>query len=288
MLKLTSPSVATDLMARYGFHTVKSFGQNFLCDEHYAGAIVDSAEIAGSDTIIEIGPGIGTLTQLIAEKAGRVFAIEIDKKLIPILKETLSDFDNVTVINKDVLDIDFKAFFSDGTGNCSRKIVSNLPYYITTPVLMRFIEEDINFESIVLMMQDEVTERLVAKPGSKDYGAVAVMLQCKYNIEPVLKVPSSVFIPRPQVNSAVIKLTPKKDCRMPSDEKVFRTLVKGSFTQRRKTLLNSLASIKEFTLTKDEINEILAKVNISPAERCEKLTIESFMDISDEIALRRG
>ena len=287
--KLTSPSVAIDIMQRHGFHTMKAFGQNFLCDEHYVCGIVDAAEITKDDVVIEIGPGIGTLTQLMCERAKHVIAIEIDKKLIPILGETLGAYDNFTVVNEDVLKADIKGIINQYSPSRAVKVVSNLPYYITTPVIMRFLEEDIKFSSMVLMIQLEVADRLSAPAGNKDYGVVSIMLQCAYDIEFMLKVPASVFVPRPQVNSGVVRMTPKEKRLTARDNELFKAIVKGAFAQRRKTLLNSLSSVKELGgISKDDITAVLQSQGIAPTERCENLTIEQFVGLSDAISAKRA
>lgn len=288
-IKLTSPSVALDIMQRHGFHTMKAFGQNFLCDEHYVEGIVDAAQITKEDVVIEIGPGIGTLTQLMCERASHVVAIEIDKKLVPILGETLGGFDNFTLINEDVLKADLKGIIKQYSPFRAVKVVSNLPYYITTPVIMRFLEEDIEFSSMVLMLQIEVADRLSACHGSKDYGVVSVMLQCAYDIELMFKVPASVFVPRPQVNSGVIRLTQKQNRLTAYDNNLFKAIVKGAFAQRRKTLLNSLSSVPALQAQgKERITEVLHSLGIEPTERCENLSIEQFISISNAFAAERG
>ncbi len=288
-IKLTSPSVAHDIMQRHGFHTMKAFGQNFLCDEHYVEGIVDAAQITKDDVVIEIGPGIGTLTQLMCERASHVVAIEIDKKLVPILDETLGRYDNFTLINEDVLKADLKGIINQYSPLRAVKVVSNLPYYITTPVIMRFLEEDIEFSSMVLMLQIEVADRLSAQPGNKDYGVVSVMLQCAYDIELMLKVPASVFVPRPQVNSGVIRLTQKQKRLTARDNELFKSIVKGSFAQRRKTLLNSLSSVPALRIyNKNTITDVLYSLGIEPTERCEKLSIEQFIAIADAFGAERG
>ncbi len=282
MKKLTSPAVACDVMKQHGFHTLKAFGQNFLADEHYVNAIVDAAKISHDDVVIEVGPGIGTLTQLMCMRAKHVIAIEIDKKLIPILNDTLAEFDNITIVNQDVLKADINGIIKEYSPHRAVKVVSNLPYYITTPVIMRFIEEHISFSSMVLMVQAEVAERLSADCGNKDYGVLSVMLQCECDIEFMFKVPASVFIPRPQVSSGVIRLTPKEKRLTAHNRELFRIIVKGTFAQRRKTLLNSLSSIKELqSLTKDVISNIISEAGISTTERCENLSIAQFIAITD-------
>ncbi len=288
-IKLTSPSVALDIMQRHGFHTLKAFGQNFLCDEHYVEAIVDAAQITKDDVVIEIGPGIGTLTQLMCERAKHVIAIEIDKKLLPILDETMGGFDNFTVINQDVLKADIKGIINEYSPLRAVKVVSNLPYYITTPVIMRFLEENIEFSSMVLMIQLEVADRFSASHGNKDYGVVSIMLQCAYDIEMITKVPASVFVPKPQVNSGVICLTPKEKRLTACDNELFKAIVKGAFAQRRKTLLNSLASVPTLSsMGKEKITAELEAVGIAPSERCENLSIEQFIALSDRISAERG
>lgn len=282
MYKLTSPSVALDIMHKHGFHTIKAFGQNFLADEHYVNSIVDAADISNDDVVIEVGPGIGTLTQLMCMRAKHVIAIEIDKKLIPVLNDTLADFDNLTIVNEDVLKTDIKAIVNEYSPERAVKIVSNLPYYITTPVIMRFIDEDVPFSLMVLMVQSEVADRLSASSGSKDYGVLSVMLQCVCDIEFMFKVPASVFIPRPQVSSGVIRLRPKEKRLTAKNSELFRIIVKGAFMQRRKTLLNSLSSVSELkTLTKADITEILGQAGIPATERCENLSIEQFIALTD-------
>lgn len=282
MYKLTSPSVALDIMHKHGFHTIKAFGQNFLADEHYVNSIVDAADISNDDVVIEVGPGIGTLTQLMCMRAKHVIAIEIDKKLIPVLNDTLADFDNLTIVNEDVLKTDIKAIVNEYSPERAVKIVSNLPYYITTPVIMRFIEEDVPFSLMVLMVQSEVADRLSASSGNKDYGVLSVMLQCVCDIEFMFKVPASVFIPRPQVSSGVIRLRPKEKRLTAKNSELFRSIVKGAFMQRRKTLLNSLSSVSELkTLTKVDITEILSQAGIPATERCENLSIEQFIALTD-------
>lgn len=282
MRKLTSPAVACEVMKQHGFHTIKAFGQNFLADEHYVNSIVEAAAISADDVVIEIGPGIGTLTQLLCQQAKHVIAIEIDKKLIPILNDTLAEFDNITIVNQDVLKTDFFSLLSEYSPNKAVKIVSNLPYYITTPVIMRFVEEDIPFASMVLMLQLEVAERLSAECGNKDYGVLSVMLQCACDIEFMFKVPASVFIPRPQVNSGVIRLTPKEKPLASHNGELFKSIVKGTFSQRRKTLLNSLSSVKELkALSKDALLSILNDNGIDPMERCENLDIAQFVALAD-------
>ncbi len=282
MDKLTSPSVATAVMQRHGFHTMKAFGQNFLCDEHYVCGIVDAAEITKDDVVIEVGPGIGTLTRLMCARAKHVIAIEIDKKLIPILNDTLSEFDNLTIVNEDVLKVDLKGLVDTYSPTRGVKIISNLPYYITTPVIMRFIEEEINFSVMVLMVQLEVAERLAAECGNKDYGVLSVMLQCVSDIELMFKVPASVFIPKPQVSSGVVRLTPKANGLTAKNPELFRAIVKGAFMQRRKTLLNSLSSVKELKrLTKDDITHLIEGLGVSVMERCENLSIEQFIAFAD-------
>lgn len=282
MKKLTSPAVACDIMKQHGFHTIKTFGQNFLADEHYANAIVEAAHITTEDVVLEIGPGIGTLTQLLCQQAKHVIAIEIDKKLIPILNDTLAEFDNITIINQDVLKTDIYSLINEYSPDRPVKIVSNLPYYITTPVIMRFIEEDIAFNTMVLMVQLEVAERIAASCGNKDYGVLSVMLQCECDIEFMFKVPASVFIPRPQVSSGVIRLTPKQNRLTARDSELFRAIVKGTFSQRRKTILNSLSAVKELNgLTKDTVIQILTETGIMATQRCENLSIAQFVALAD-------
>ncbi|MCG8540650.1 MAG: 16S rRNA (adenine(1518)-N(6)/adenine(1519)-N(6))-dimethyltransferase RsmA [Clostridia bacterium] len=284
MEKLASSKKTKEIVKKYGFRLSKKLGQNFLIDENIIHKIITGAEITKDDIIIEVGPGIGTLTQYLAEEASRVLAIEIDKKLIPILEETLKDYDNIEVINKNVLDINLKELVVSKFKGQRVKVVANLPYYVTTPIIMKFLEEEVPIKDIVVMVQKEVADRLKAKPSTKDYGSLSVAVQ--YYCEPkiVTRVPKTVFIPNPNVESTVIRLKALDNPQVQvDDKKLFHNVVRASFAKRRKTLLNSL-SFSDLGLDKDQINKILKSCHIDPKRRGESLTIEEFAAIANSIS----
>lgn len=288
MEKLVSPKVTKEIVERYGFKFSKSLGQNFLIDENILYKIIDGAEISKEDGVIEIGPGIGTLTQVLAERAGKVVAVEIDKNLLPILEETLREADNVEVINQDVLKLDLRGLIRDKFEGKPVKVIANLPYYVTTPIIMKFLEERIPVSSMVVMIQKEVADRMQAKPGTKDYGALSVAVQ--YYCEPriITKVPKSVFIPQPKVESTVIQLKVLENPKVKvKDEGLLFDIVRAAFGKRRKTLLNALSS-SNLGLDKEKIKEILSKSNIQEERRGETLTIEEFAHLADCIFAYRG
>lgn len=268
-----------ELIKRYGFSLKKNFGQNFLVDERVLEKIIDAARIDKNDTVIEVGPGIGTLTQALAKAAGRVIAVEIDKSLIPLLEDTLSGFENIEIINEDILKVDIKKFSEQDD---SVKVVANLPYYITTPVIMQILENRLPVKSITVMVQKEVAYRMKAEPASKDYGALS--LAVRYYSEPYLvaNVPQNCFIPRPNVDSAVIRLTIFDKPRVEvSDSGFMFKVIKAAFSQRRKTLLNCIFNSKDFSFEKEEIAEILAEAGFEEKIRGERLTLEEFANLSD-------
>ncbi len=284
MEKLASSKKTKEIVKKYGFRLSKKLGQNFLIDENIIHKIITGAEITKDDIIIEVGPGIGTLTQYLAEEASRVLAIEIDKKLIPILEETLKDYDNIEVINKNVLDINLKELVVSKFKGQRVKVVANLPYYVTTPIIMKFLEEEVPIKDIVVMVQKEVADRLKAKPSTKDYGSLSVAVQ--YYCEPkiVTRVPKTVFIPNPNVESTVIRLKALDNPQVQvDDKKLFHNVVRASFAKRRKTLLNSLF-FSDLGLDKDQINKILKSCHIDPKRRGESLTIEEFAAIANSIS----
>ncbi|KXG74143.1 16S rRNA (adenine(1518)-N(6)/adenine(1519)-N(6))-dimethyltransferase RsmA [Thermotalea metallivorans] len=288
MEKLVSPKVTKEIVERYGFKFSKSLGQNFLIDENILYKIIDGAEISKEDGVIEIGPGIGTLTQVLAERAGKVVAVEIDKNLLPILEETLREADNVEVIHQDVLKLDLHGLIRDKFEGKPVKVIANLPYYVTTPIIMKFLEERIPVSSMVVMIQKEVADRMQAKPGTKDYGALSVAVQ--YYCEPrmITKVPKSVFIPQPKVESTVIQLKVLENPKVKvKDERLLFDIVRAAFGKRRKTLLNALSS-SNLGLDKEKIKEILSKSNIQEERRGETLTIEEFAYLADCIFAYRG
>lgn len=274
MERLTSPKVMEALLKKYGFTMNKRFGQNFLTDENIVRKIVEAAQIQPDDVVLEIGPGIGTMTRELCDHAKTVLAVEIDKKLIPILKETLSDKENCRVINADILEVDiFEEMKKEGAS--SLKVVANLPYYITTPIIMGLLEKDLPLDSITVMIQKEVAQRITASPGGKDYGALTVA--CGYYTEAQMAflVPASVFYPRPKVDSAVIHMDVLPGERMnPKDKEAFFTVVRASFANRRKTLRNSLSN--NLPIGKEEVNALLETAQIEGGRRAETLTLEEF------------
>ena len=276
-----------EIIQKYDFVFQKRFGQNFLVDTHVLEKIIQAAGLTKEDLVLEIGPGIGTMTQYLAENAGRVMAVEIDSNLIPILKETLKDYDNVTVINEDILKVDVAALAEQYNGGRPIKVVANLPYYITTPIIMGLFESQVPIDNITVMVQKEVAERMQAGPGTKNYGALSLAVQ--YYAEPyiVANVPPNCFIPRPSVGSAVIRLTRhgKKPVEV-KDEKLMFALIRASFNQRRKTLQNSLNNSAELSFSKEEIGEAIEKMGLSPSVRGEALTLEQFAKLAD--ALGKG
>ncbi|ABR46377.1 dimethyladenosine transferase [Alkaliphilus metalliredigens QYMF] len=287
MDKIVSPSKTKAIVEKYKFRFSKSLGQNFLIDQNILEDIVDGADIQPDDCVIEIGPGIGTLTQFIAEKAHKVVAIEIDRNLIPILKHTLADYQNVEVINQDVLKVDLHQLIADKFEGKPVKVIANLPYYVTTPIVMRFLEEKVPVDSLVIMIQKEVAVRMQAGPGTKDYGALSIAVQYYCNPEILLKVPPSVFIPQPKVESIVIKLQvyPEPKVKVERDDLMF-ALVKDAFGKRRKTLLNALSS-GLLQLSKEIVRESLEAANIDENRRGETLTIEEYATLTKEVAARQ-
>ena len=284
MEKLSNPQVTIQTIKKYEFAFQKKFGQNFLIDDHVITKIINAAEITKDDLVLEIGPGIGTMTQYLAESAGKVIAVEIDKNLIPILGETLAEYDNVTVINEDILKLDINRLVEEENDGKPIKVVANLPYYITTPIIMGLFESHVPLQSITVMVQKEVADRMQVGPGSKDYGALSLAVQ--YYAKPYLaaNVPPNCFMPRPNVGSAVIRL----DClnRVPievSDEKLMFRLIRASFNQRRKTLQNGLANSPELSFSKEEIKSALEEMELSPTIRGEKLSLAQFAALADEL-----
>lgn len=276
-----------EIIQKYDFVFQKRFGQNFLVDTHVLEKIIQAAGLTKEDLVLEIGPGIGTMTQYLAENAGRVVAVEIDSNLIPILKETLKDYHNVTVINEDILKVDVAALAEQYNGGRPIKVVANLPYYITTPIIMGLFESQVPIDNITVMVQKEVAERMQAGPGTKNYGALSLAVQ--YYAEPyiVANVPPNCFIPRPSVGSAVIRLTRhgKKPVEV-KDEKLMFALIRASFNQRRKTLQNSLNNSSELSFSKEEIGEAIEKMGLSPSVRGEALTLEQFAKLADALGER--
>lgn len=282
---LGNPKYTIEVLQKYHFVFQKRFGQNFLIDEHVLDKIIAAAEITKDDFVLEIGPGIGTMTQYLAQAAREVAAVEIDQALIPILKDTLQDWDNVTVINEDILKVDIRKLAIEKNGGKPIKVVANLPYYITTPIIMGLFENNVPIDSITIMVQKEVALRMQEGPGSKDYGALSLAVQ--YYAEPkiVANVPPNCFMPRPKVGSAVIRLTRhEKPPVKPIDEKLMFRIIRASFNQRRKTLVNGLKNSEELNFSKDEIEKALEQCEIPLNIRGEALTIQQFCELSDQFA----
>ncbi|MDD6035780.1 MAG: 16S rRNA (adenine(1518)-N(6)/adenine(1519)-N(6))-dimethyltransferase RsmA [Lachnospiraceae bacterium] len=286
MATLGNPKETIEILNKYGFNFQKKFGQNFLIDTHVLEKIVRAAEITKEDCVLEIGPGIGTMTQYLCENAGKVIAVEIDKNLIPILTEdTLADYDNVKVINSDVLKLDLKKLAEEENGGKPIKVVANLPYYITTPIIMGLFEADVPLTSVTVMVQKEVADRMQAGPGSKDYGALSLAVQ--YYAKPYIaaNVPPNCFMPRPNVGSAVIRLTlHEKPPVEVTDEKLLFKLIRASFAQRRKTLVNGLTNSPELSFSKEEVTKFLEKCGLAPTVRGETLTLQQFAELANVIA----
>ena len=279
---LGNPQKTIEVIQKYEFAFQKKFGQNFLIDTHVLDKIISAAEITKDDLVVEIGPGIGTMTQYLACAAREVVAIEIDKMLIPILQDTLSAYDNVKIINEDVLKVDLNKLAEEKNGGRPVKVVANLPYYITTPIIMGLFENHVPLHSITIMVQKEVADRMRMGPGTKDYGALSLAVQ--YYAEPYLvaNVPQNCFMPRPKIGSAVIKLTVHEKTPVTvRDEKLMFKLIRASFNQRRKTLANGLNNSPELHYSKDQIAEAIEKLGTSPSIRGEALTLEEFARLSD-------
>lgn len=282
MATLGIPQNTIAVLQKYNFTFQKKYGQNFLIDSHVLEKIMDAAEIGKDDCVVEIGPGIGTMTQYMAERAGEVVAVEIDKNLIPILTETLADYKNVSIINEDILKVDLNCIVEEKNGGRPVKIVANLPYYITTPIIMGLFENHVPVKSITVMVQKEVADRMQVGPGTKDYGALSLAVQYYAKPEIVAIVPPNCFIPRPNVASAVIRLTchEKKPVEVKNEKGMF-ALIRASFNQRRKTLANSLSNAQNLSLTREQVTEALESMQLSPTIRGEALTLEQFAALAD-------
>ncbi|HHU18078.1 MAG: 16S rRNA (adenine(1518)-N(6)/adenine(1519)-N(6))-dimethyltransferase RsmA [Anaerovoracaceae bacterium] len=286
-MKLYSPTTINEIIKKYGIRPIKSLGQNFIIDKNIIDKIIEKSMIGKEDLVIEIGPGIGVLTAAVAEKAAKVIAIEIDENLIPILNETLSEYNNIEIINNDILKTNLEKVLEqnkevNGQKIKRVKILGNLPYYITTPIIMKIMEDRVAVDSITVMMQKEVADRIVAEPGSKAYGALSVAVQYYCTVTHVANVSKEVFFPRPKVDSTVIRLDLRNEKHIQlNDEDAFFAVVKAGFGQRRKTLLNSLTGI--YGLTKDEIGSIIKNAGIDPARRAETLQLQEFAALANMI-----
>lgn len=280
--KLGNPKNTIEVIQKYQFAFQKKFGQNFLIDPHVLDKIIGAAGVTKEDMVLEIGPGIGTMTQYLAEAAGKVVAVEIDNNLIPILKETLADYDNITIINEDILKVDIKKLAEEYNGGRPIKVVANLPYYITTPIIMGLFESNVPIDNITVMVQKEVADRMQVGPGSKDYGALSLAVQ--YYAEPyiVANVPPNCFIPRPNVGSAVIRLTRHKEMPVQvTDPKLMFRLIRASFNQRRKTLQNGLNNAPDISFTKEQIIAAIESLGVPATIRGEALDLKQFAQLAN-------
>ena len=282
MASLGIPQNTIEVLQKYHFNFQKKFGQNFLIDPNVLERIMDAAEITGEDCVLEIGPGIGTMTQYLCERARHVISVEIDKNLIPILEDTLAAYDNKTIINEDILKVDMNRLAEEYNGGKPMKVVANLPYYITTPIIMGLFENKVPLKSITIMVQKEVADRMQEEPGTKDYGALSLAVQYYARPEIVANVPPNCFIPRPNVGSAVIRLTRYEVPPVTvKDEKKMFELIRASFNQRRKTLVKGLGNARNLNLSKDRITKALEEMGLSPMVRGETLSLEQFARLSD-------
>lgn len=287
--KLSNPKETIQVIQKYQFAFQKKFGQNFLIDPHVLDKIIAAAQISKDDCVLEIGPGIGTLTQYLAENARQVVAVEIDSNLIPILEETLKDYPNVTVINEDILKVDMEGLAKEYNQGRPIKVAANLPYYITTPIIMSLFEQQVPVDNITVMVQKEVADRMQAGPGSKDYGALSLAVQYYASPYIVANVPPNCFIPRPNVGSAVIRLTRHKEPPVKvKDGKLMFRLIRASFNQRRKTLQNSLNNSPELSYTKEQIGQAIGSLGLGATVRGEALTLEQFGALSDYFSALSG
>nr|WP_304955686.1 16S rRNA (adenine(1518)-N(6)/adenine(1519)-N(6))-dimethyltransferase RsmA [uncultured Acetatifactor sp.] len=282
MANLGIPRNTIEVLQRHNFIFQKKYGQNFLIDPNVLERVIDAARVTEEDCVLEIGPGIGTMTQLLAERAGKVIAVEIDRNLIPILEETLSPYSNVTLINEDILKLDIRELVQGQQGR-PVKVVANLPYYITTPIVMGLLEGGAPLKSITVMVQKEVADRMQAGPGTKEYGALSLAVQYYAEPEVVANVPPNCFIPRPSVGSAVIRLTKHKTPPVRCHEKKMFAIIRASFNQRRKTLANSLGNAAGLGVSRDRVVEALEEMGLPAMVRGEALTLEQFAELSNRL-----
>lgn len=282
MPTLGNPTGTIEILKKYHFNFQKRFGQNFLIDSNILDKIVEAAEISRDDWVLEIGPGIGTMTQYLAESAGEVLAVEIDKSLIPILEDTLSPYQNVTVINEDILKLDINSLVREKNQGKPIKVVANLPYYITTPIIMGLFESHVPLKSITIMVQKEVADRMQVGPGTKDYGALSLAVQYYARPEVVAYVSPACFIPRPNVGSAVIRLDRHEKPPVDVEDEAFLfAVIRAAFNQRRKTLVNGLSNAVELGISRQQAQEALLKMQLSPTIRGEALTLQEFALLSN-------
>ncbi len=280
---LAAPGATRYILEKYGIRARKKYGQNFLIDANVIRGIIDAAQITEDDCVLEIGPGIGSMTQLLSESAGKVICVEIDESLQPVLEETLEDCGNVRILWQDILKTDLKQICEEYNGGRPLKVVANLPYYVTTPILMQLLEQDHVFSSITVMVQKEVADRIRSGPGSKEYGALSLAVQYFADPEAVMTVSPSSFIPRPGVDSSVLCLRAYAEPPVECDEKVMFALIRAAFNQRRKTLANAIShgfSLNGKQYTREEVTDALAQMDLSPTVRGEALTLEQFAQLS--------
>ncbi len=284
---LGNPKKTIEVLQKYEFVFQKKYGQNFLIDTHVLDKIINAAKITKDDFVLEIGPGIGTMTQYLASSAREVFAVEIDRALIPILEDTLSEYENVTILNEDILKVDIRKLAEERNQGRPIKVVANLPYYITTPIIMGLFEEEVPVESITVMVQKEVADRMQTGPGSKDYGALSLAVQYYASPYIVANVPPNCFMPRPKVGSAVIRLSrhekPPVDVK---DPRLMFRIIRASFNQRRKTLVNGLKNAQDLDFTKEEIERAVSACGFPAGIRGEALTLQNFADLANCLSER--
>lgn len=289
MASLGNTKNTAEIIQKYRFNFQKKFGQNFLIDSNILDKIIGSAEITRQDCVLEIGPGIGTMTQYLAEEAREVIAVEIDKNLIPILEETLSAYDNVSIINEDILKVDINQIVQEHNGGKPIKVVANLPYYITTPIIMALFESHVPLQSVTIMVQKEVADRMQVGPGTKDYGALSLAVQYYAKPEIITRVPAACFMPRPNVDSTVIRLSRYENPRVQvADEKYLFAVIRASFNQRRKTLANGLSNAGNLGVNRKMVEETLEEMGLSAMVRGEALTLEQFAELSDRLLAKRA
>lgn len=282
MTELGNRKGTMEIIQKYQFVFQKKFGQNFLVDRNILDKIIESADITKQDCVLEIGPGIGTMTQRLAEEAGEVVAVEIDRNLIPILQDTLSDYNNVTIVNEDILKVDINALVEERNDGKPIKVVANLPYYITTPIIMALFEKHVPLQSVTIMVQKEVADRMQVGPGTKDYGALSLAVQYYARPEIITRVPAACFMPKPGVDSTVIRLVryDKPPVEVEDEDRLF-AIIRASFNQRRKTLANGLANAGGLGVSRAQVEQALEEMGLSTATRGETLTLERFAELSN-------
>ena len=284
MADLGNAKNTAEIIKKYGFSFQKRYGQNFLIDTHVLDKITDAADVGKEDGVIEIGPGIGTMTQRLCERAGKVVAVEIDKELIPILGDTLSGYSNLKIINADVMKTDMGALIRDEFEGMNVKVVANLPYYITTPIVMALLEQHLPLTSITIMVQKEVAERMQAGPGTKDYGALSLAVQYYADTYIAANVPPNCFMPRPKVGSSVIRLTVRKGSQVSvTDEKLMFALIRAAFNQRRKTLVNAVGNSADLGISKEAVSNALAGMGLDGNVRGETLDLRQFAALANAL-----